>query len=337
MHLCPAGHEPRRISETLRGTLPKQDLLPVHTVRTCSLIVVLLAASGVLATRASAQDEIPPYSFSSWTFHLGDDARWAAPAWDDRHWQDFNAWYYSPAADTTALFWSRIKVEIHETKGPGDKKGLDLSILGAYDVYWDGHLIGQSGQVGHGLATEVPGPIDNAFLLPDSLYTPGTHTLALRISTFGNQRRIRYYVHRIGIGDYPTLTTYRMSASLLPLFFLGGFFIIGIYYLLLWLVTDRSASNLLFSLLCFSVSVLLIAESWRGILGYPADRHIVRMVVVAGATFVIGVLLPLFFMVQFSFPKKRYWLGLLLASLSLAALLPRAYNPKSLFMFALIP
>ena len=185
-------------------------------MRTLSLIVFVLVAIGV-TMEASAQEARPPYSFSRWIFHLGDDVRWAAPDWDDGDWQDFNPWYYSPASDTAALFWNRITVEIYEAKALGDKKGLDLSILGAFDVYWDGHLIGQSGQVGASLEAEVAGAIDNAFLIPDSLYTPGTHTLALRISTFSNQRRVRYYVHRINLDDYPVLTTYRMRVSLLPL------------------------------------------------------------------------------------------------------------------------
>lgn len=301
-------------------------------MRTLCLIGCLLIATSGCPSDARAQAEAD-YGLLRVKVRLGDDPRWAAPDWDDETWQDFETWYYSPASDTTALFWWRFTGDITETPAPGERKGIAVSVIAAFDLYWDGRLIGQSGRVGTSLATEVPGPLDNLFLIPDSLYTPGTHTVALRLSNFYVQRRFMRYLHGIDLGDYLAMARRPLRRFMLPLLFLGGFLIIGIYYLLLYLVATRQRADLLFSLLCFSVSVLLVAESWRRVVGYTYDWHFTRLWIVLAATAASGVLLLSFFMVQFAFPKKRYGLALLGLSLALSVLLPRSYDMKSALMF----
>lgn len=299
------------------------------------LIAIALVTSllGVYPTEVPAQDQEPAYVMSRSRVQLGDDVRWAAPDFADQDWQNFEDWYYAPAADTSGLFWLRIAVDVNEEKAVEEKKGLGISILGAFEVYWDGHLIGQSGQVGSNLESEIPGQIDNLFLIPDSLYTQGNHALALRVSTFQLQRKVRYYIHGIAIGSYQEMAQGMIRVSMLPLFFLGGFVIIAIYYLLLYLVTTRRLAYLLFSLLCFSVSILLVVESWRWVFGYTFDWHYPRLVAVILFTFIVSVLLPFFFMTQFSFPKKKWFLGGLSLALLLAAFLPRSFDAKSEYLF----
>lgn len=278
------------------------------------------------------QDSDEVFTVIDSRMRMGDDARWATPTWEDSDWASFTEWYYSPASDTTAQFWTRIYLDIHEENDTLSPKGIQVSALASFELYWDGHLIGRSGTVGSNLATEVPGLIDNLFLIPDSLFTSGRHVLAMRLSNFHVQQRIRYY-YDLNMGDYATMARNFMRDALLPLFFLGGFCIIGIYYLLLYLITTRQLSLLLFSLLCFSVSVLLVAESWRAVLGYTFEWHYIRLLVVTATTFVTGLLLPSFFLVHFGVPKKRYWLVLLIGLLVLSVVLPESYTPKSALLF----
>ncbi len=301
-------------------------------MRLCLPIAVCLVLAGLFPRAATAQDKKPSYTISRWAVWVDDDMRYAEPEWDDSRWHDLFLWIDSPASDTAAVFWSRLQVDINTPKQPHTRMGLDLSILGAIEVYWDGYLIGQSGQVGSTLEDEVPGPIDNMFFIPDSLYTPGTHLLALRVSNFHLKKRIRYYIHRIAIGEYADRAMQLLRGSLVPLIFLGGFLIIGIYYLLLYSITTRRLSSLLFSLLCFSVSALLVAESWRGVYGYTYDWHFIRMLAVTGTLFVISLLLPAFFMVQFSFPKKGAWLSLLVVLLGLSVYLQTGFDSKNQYM-----
>jgi hypothetical protein len=259
---------------------------------------------------------------------FGDDFHWAEPALDDAAWEERRL--FSPP-DMQGVFWIRTHASIASEAETLSVKGLYFSALAASEVYWDGVLIGRSGIVGANRAEESPGPIDPVFLIPDSLYAPGEHTIALRLSTFHRSPSVRNYIYGLEIGDYNDLMSDIHSPAQLPLFFLGGFFIIALYYAALF-VLDRRPALLLFSLLCFSVSALLVVESWRWAVGYTYEWHHSRLLLVAGLTFAIGMLLPLFFMVQFRFPFRRSVLGLMLILLSLSCLAP-GYDGKSFDMF----
>ena len=285
------------------------------------LVVIIILAANAEAVSGQVVDERMKVRF-------GDDSEWARPDWDDSQWETDDL---DPPPDTLGIFWVRTLVSIASEAEPLDVKGLYFSALAASEVYWDGALIGRNGTVGANRAGERPGPIDPVFLIPDSLYKPGRHTIALRLSTFHRPPNVRNYVYGLRIGDYDDLTSGIRRLAVIPLFFLGGFFIITLYYAALY-VLDRRPALLLFSLLCLSVSALLVVESWRWAIGYTYDWHYVRLLLVAGLTFTIGVLLPLFFIVQFRFPWRRSVLGLLFILLCLSLLAP-GYDEKSFFMF----
>ncbi|NBC18812.1 MAG: hypothetical protein GVY18_16030 [Bacteroidetes bacterium] len=286
--------------------------------------LVLLIASAVLPGAGRGQEVQ-----ESAKLRFGDDLRWAQPDWNDDNWIDHSLY---PPPDTQAVFWMRTDVEVDTRAHPLERKALYVSVLAASEVYWDGVQIGRNGRVGSDRTSERPGPIDALFLIPDSLYTPGVHTLALRLSTFHLPPSIDRYLYGLVIGDYQAMMAARSQATLLPLFFLGGFFIIALYYGVLYVLDRRRPALLLFSLLCFSVSALLIVESWRWTLGYTYDWHLTRLLLVAGLTALIGVLLPLFFMVQFRFPHRRLVLAVLIGLLGLSWLGP-GYDGTSYFMF----
>lgn len=291
--------------------------------------ILLLGVLAFAPRPLQAQDVLQP---THGAIRFGDDRRWSAPhlAGDDAPpWQRLPI-YALP--DTQAVFWLRTRVTIEAAPDSLATPGLFISILAAYEVYWDGVLIGRSGRVGTGRRTERPGPVDARFAIPDSLFSPGTHTLALRLSTFHLPESITAYLYGLAVGDYDDLAQATLASTLLPLFFLGGFFIIGLYYGVLYVLDRRRTALLLFSLLCFAVCGLLVAESWRWAVGYTYDRHLARLLAVAGLTAAIGVLLPSFFVVQFRPPRPRLLLGGLVALLALSLLAP-GYDGKSYFMF----
>jgi hypothetical protein len=83
---------------------------------------------------------------SQWRYHLGDDAAWAAPDFDDSSWVSV-PWGMKrdPGNPSTFGFaWYRIRIK----PGPGAPQELAVlfpAIEDAYEVYWNGHYVGSYG------------------------------------------------------------------------------------------------------------------------------------------------------------------------------------------------
>jgi serine phosphatase RsbU (regulator of sigma subunit) len=86
-----------------------------------------------------------------WQFHLGDDPSWASPAFDDSGWEHIGVdktWGQQTHFGYTGYAWYRR----HLSFGPGTAVDSDLALLlprvdSAYELYWNGTLIGQLGRL----------------------------------------------------------------------------------------------------------------------------------------------------------------------------------------------
>ena len=283
----------------------------------------LLLAVVVWVPPASAQATVEPTA----RYRVGDDARWAAPGWDDGDWER-RPLYVPP--DTAAVVWLRVGVEV----GRVAALAVDVSAVAAREVYWDGVLVGRAGRVGADRAGEVPGPVDGLFPVPDSLAAPGTHVLAVRMSTFRRPPSVRYYVQGVAAGDLRALATRPLRAAGPSLVFLGGFVLVALYAGVLWAGDRRRAAVGLASLLCLAVAALVVAEGWRAVVGYDYDLHLVRLWTVTGLTCAVGWLLLAVFVVQFQ--VSRGWAVLLAVALGvgLAVVVAEGYDGKAYAVFA---
>ncbi|MCJ8268940.1 MAG: histidine kinase, partial [Psychrosphaera sp.] len=118
-----------------------------------------------------------------------------------------------------------------------------------------------------------------------------------------------------------------------PIMILGGLLIIALYFLQLYWIYARDKPFLMFSLLCFAVSALLITESYKGLFGYTYDWHIFRLTLVGFWTGLVAVLLPLFLLYQFELPfKQRLTLGAALTMLAINTWVP-GYDFSAEIMF----
>ena len=260
-------------------------------------------------------------------YRVGDDVRWAAPGWDDRGWE--RRPLYAPP-DTAAIVWLRVGVEV----GDVGALGVDVSAVAAREVYWDGVLVGRAGRVGADRAGEVPGPIDAVFPVPDSLAAPGSHVLAVRMSTFRRPEGVRYYVQGVSAGDLRALATRPLRATGPALVFLGGFVLVGLYYGVLWAVERRRVAVGLTALLCLAVGALVVAEGWRAVVGYDYDLHLARLWAVTALTCAVGWLLVAVPVVQFGVPHGRPVLAALVAGAALAVVAVDGYDGKVYAVFA---
>jgi hypothetical protein len=86
-----------------------------------------------------------------WQFHLGDDPAWANPAFDSSDWEHLAAdrpWGEQGHEDLTGFAWYRCSIAL--TPAPGVPPQFSLlvpQIADAYEIYWNGSLIGQNGRL----------------------------------------------------------------------------------------------------------------------------------------------------------------------------------------------
>lgn len=252
------------------------------------------ATSPHMAIEMCLSEKVEPAVTPDWSKPTFNDATWTAFTWDNL-----------PAAPTQ--YWMRNTFTLTQTKE--QPQGVLLSVLGAYSVYWDGELLGSSGTLGTSAVTEVPGPHTNIFFIPEALYTPGRHTIGLHISSYHSPKKLRQRHYWIQLGQYDDLLSGGLKGSLLPLAMLGAIVIIGLYYLMMAIFYQRKPAIFLFSLLCFSMALLLFCESYRGMFGYAYHWHWYRLVMIMGLAAVVGLLLLAFLLYRFNLPNKKYWLA----------------------------
>ena len=87
----------------------------------------------------------------TWQFHEGDDRRWAAPSFDDSAWESLEVdapWGVQNHPSYAGFGWYRRHVDILPTAGATHAYRLLIPHAeDAYEVYWNGVLVGHYGQL----------------------------------------------------------------------------------------------------------------------------------------------------------------------------------------------
>jgi phosphoserine phosphatase RsbU/P len=86
-----------------------------------------------------------------WEFHTGDNPAWASPSFDDSAWgaiQVTAPWGSQNHPGYTGYAWYRRHVQIHTVGGSQSRFALLMPpVDDAYEVYWNGKLIGRFGKL----------------------------------------------------------------------------------------------------------------------------------------------------------------------------------------------
>ncbi|PIF46684.1 sensor histidine kinase YesM [Chryseobacterium sp. 52] len=261
-------------------------------------LIFLLTLLNFLITPIISNDEpIPVYK-------TGDDMAWAAKNYNDKEWSQMRG------NTSDRIFWSRTHLEL----GPiGNKQmplGLQINSFGAFEVYWDGILIGKNGQLPKNGNPELPGTEGSYYRIPDSLISPGVHTVALRSS----QSLLPDVQRSIGfkIDNYTTLLTSPLVTMSYMNLMAGAFLIAAVYYFFLYLNSKRRQKDILiFGTICLLFFALLIMEYLKFHVEIPYSEFFIRLEVIGWLTFVNALLVPWYFIIQFNFRKGK-WLMILL-------------------------
>ena len=213
--------------------------------------------------------------------------------------------------------------------------GVIVSVLGSFDAYWDGEFIGSNGVVGNTKSSEVPGVIDKIILLPMHLVGEGEHTLSLRISSQHNKSELPYSSFSTLITNYEVLLQLPYKRASLPLIMTSALVLFAVYALVIYFTSHPRASYLIFSALCFSILLLIFAESWRGLNPYTYDWQIPRLQIVLVLSCIISLLFSSFFawfFEQTNLSRIR-WLTIALVGQAFVLLMVDGYDNRSLYVF----
>jgi diguanylate cyclase (GGDEF)-like protein len=86
-----------------------------------------------------------------WQFHPGDDPAWASPAFDSSNWERLTAdqpWGKQGHTNLTGFAWYRCQIALNPVLGVPQRFSLLMpKIKDAYEIYWNGSLIGGNGKL----------------------------------------------------------------------------------------------------------------------------------------------------------------------------------------------
>jgi hypothetical protein len=143
-----------------------------------------------------------------WRFHLGDDMRWAAPDFDDLRWETADltpapgahdsdvgltdyvpGWWARGHKDQSGYAWYRMRVTVDAPAG------IDIAVLApayvedAYQVFWNGTLIGGSGDFS-GMTPVIYRTRPQIFRLPADAMNGHDAVIAIRVWMSPGQGRL---------------------------------------------------------------------------------------------------------------------------------------------------
>lgn len=236
-------------------------------------------------------------------FKIGDNPTWSKKVWNDHNWE--RRIKLIPEGE---IFWSRTRVDILKAPDVFRPYGLKIDAYGEYEIFWDGVLIGKNGNPGQEAELPPEGELWATYSIPTHLTTEGAHVLALRLSNY-------YFPDHVGrydleIADYEDLLTDQLIDTSYMNTFAGAFLIASIYYLFLFLSDKKQYTMLVFSASCFLFFLFTMTQFVRIAVPIHYSLHVVRLEVVSSLMFGISFLIPLYFSMQFPFPKRKLLFGI---------------------------
>jgi len=292
------------------------------------IIVILLALFSLLSSCTVEQ------SFQEsewWKFKVGDQKEWAALDYDDSDWK-MNGEIETEEGeiDEGQLFWVRLNIELKEDL---TKQTILIGSIGSYEAYWDSIYIGNNGTLKTADKDEVPGTYQQFVIMPDSMVTKGKHVLALRCTKqFGHDGHHAYFY----VGDTIDIMREPLQMSKYLFVLAGAFLLAAIYFFISFASNPKEYTTLIFGGICMLILGLLLIEFVKFFHQYEYPFQRTRLEIVGAFNIALSLLIPLYFMIQFSFPWKKYLLLILVGLLILLEIKFHESYDQNAFFHAMI-
>lgn len=278
-------------------------------------------------------DLSPQMQYSEVRFQAGDDPRWAEPGWDDSGWRVGDFWDMPARA---GIHWIRFRVRMGADAAQRMPGGVMTSSVIAYELFWDGVLVGNSGVPGMDRESEIPGRTDNWFSVPAGLLGPGEHVVALRASSYRCGFPAAKSGIRLVIASPAALQEKTAREAIGPTLAAGAMFMVAMAALIMWLLAARRGALLLLAAMCASIAAMQTLHAARWIFHYPADWHYGALLAMKVLVGLQGLFLVAFTVVHFSLPHRWRFIGGLAAGFALVTWFsPERLNVEGAYMLVI--
>lgn len=274
-----------------------------------TLLLFWILGFAILPSKA---ESIYAFGFYERVIQVGDNMEWADPTFNHQDWDR------TGKTDSIGVFWVRFKIKCDSLSALIEHPGIQMTSLGSYELYWDGHFIGQNGKVGKTKAEEIPGKFLSQIPLTDSLLVPGIHTVALRVSNFHTPKFWRGSWNTFYVEEYQ-LTLKNELILTAKMFILAGIYLMAaLYYLFLYVLRHREKAILIFSILCFLFFGWIIMEYVKFLYAYPYHWHSYRIITIFLLTLLVSFLIPYFLTIYFNLSYRKWAILGIIGSLIIA-------------------
>ena len=280
------------------------------------LAIILTILPLTAASAQSAGSDL--IRFGEVRIFVGDDARFAAPEFDDANWTRATPDKFDPQG---RIIWVRAYIDGDRLAAAAQKQPLGFfhSALASREVYLNGVSIGAAGTPGATPDEETPGALDAVFYIPSELVRADVNVFAVRISSHHLGARVVWPIHSFHVAAFESPTRRRLQ-SYIPAIAAGGAIALGAFYFLGFYASNRrDPSSLALGVLAFAVIAQLAAESWRAFDHYLYPAHMPRLYLMLVFSSIAGGALSVFSGIRFA-PHRTAQI-----SLSLLLFLPRNY------------
>ena len=217
--------------------------------------------------------------------------------------------YAGEAHPNTGIWWMKTEIILDNLTRRDVLALYPRSYVSPYEIYWDGQLIGQNGSPSESEADEKTGSIFYITHIPDSLATPGTHTLFLKISNHSRSQR-EWYRGWIQLGYYRDFLT-RIHIQHLKFFFIFGIlFITTVFNMFLFFGRGKKAAHLMFSFLCLTLMADFVTAFIWVFKNVSAHFLTAQPLLFSVEALLIGILFVSFFIYEFDFRQKKAVYGI---------------------------
>ncbi|HEX8625015.1 MAG TPA: LytTR family DNA-binding domain-containing protein [Allosphingosinicella sp.] len=273
---------------------------PLRLLRLLSILFL----SALAAACAASGDSRVPERIGTVMVRAGDDPLWSRTDYDHSGWERRPV---QEADSQGRIVWVRARFAVGP-RHPDDRPlAVHVGALAAYEVFWNGRLIGRSGLPGASPAAERQGGIEGHFPIPPDLLRSGDNLLAMRLSSFHLPLRVKHSLLHVAVGDYQSGSTEALRTYAAAIGAAGVLLLGGAYFGFAFRANRSDRPALLLALLSLTLLSQLALEVSRAFIGYPYGLHLWRM----GAIFVLsslfGLLLVAYVRVQFR-PEGGKWL-----------------------------
>lgn len=277
----------------------------------CLLRLLSILFLSILAAACARSVEPPvPERIGTVMMRAGDDPLWSQPEHDDSGWERLPT---QEADSQGRIVWIRARFTADPKHVDDRPLAVHVGALAAYELYWNGRLIGRSGTPGASPSAERQGGIEGHFAIPADLVRPGDNLLAMRLSSFHLPMRVKHSLLHVAVGDYQSgsteaLRTYAAAIAAAGILLLGG-----AYFGFAFRADRGDRGALLLALLSLTLLAQLALEVCRAFVDYPYGLHLWRMGAIFAFASLFGLLLVAYVRRQFRRAGGKWliWITLL--------------------------